>query len=623
MPLHRREIRSPHQLDSTGSRWAEAFTRGREDWLDDVFDGTATLHVPATPHRLRTMGTGHWTVDLGLSTPQPANKRRRDNKKEVLDVGISRLSKTVNHSMEGIISQLSRYQGSFTKLPKGCSKSLHREMYKNVQEEMLRDRTALLDDADISLSKARKLIDGDGIKRKAASERNASQDDEDDESGGTPKKRIMWMPTKMSQLEKVTVNVISQHRAREMGPSSEFKAKVAQIKRERAIVPGGKLVDLVKLNTSSEALRASSPSPRATNAAKSLAQRMVGVQERRRALTVMEEERHHAQEENVKMKLKKAEQTLRIRKADAAQKVAILKQRKLCPMVAGASRLHVLGNLLRLERASRLWRLHCGFAATMIQRLVQRRILAPKRFVRFKRGYAKLKVHFNRYIIKWRLEQNVRSAKRILDFCLNLCGESMTLRAIKAYAFRMCIIQRTWRAYSRWMHSVSDSRVALLYQMEDKQLKDWKQKHAKYTRSLEVDPSGQSLGPLKDFDARNSPIMLNAGVRQQLIYGTFKEDQKNHLKNLAEDEIEFKEYMRKLRTRVAMDKARKTFGMEKDPLKCAQALNAPQRPEYPVALKPQQIKELAHRGRAQIIQEAEAAERAALEASLAENEASQ
>lgn len=586
MPNRRRET----SQDSSGLSWAEAWTKGREDWLLHVAEDRT--QKPSSAHRLRTLGTGNWGIDLKLGTRQVGAKAKHPRRAKS-DLGISSLAKNVNHNMEGILSQLARFKGDFKPAPDANAKQVHRDMFREMHEALLDERAAVLDDASVSLAAARSLLDAADLKRKGAEVDKKKAMLHDDETSAEPKTQIVWTPqTSMTELQ-------LRHRVAMCREDPQGHAiKVAKILDDRATINDQyKLYDVVKANRSPEALRVTLPQPRAKHLAEIRIRKAAHLKERRIALEAADLECRHQLQMAAQEKLDQAHRAIETRRQEYEHKRLLGRLLSWFPLAALSGRMHVAASHMRAMRGIRIVNLRLSYSARIIQRFAEHWILENWRKKRIRRGLMKLKILLRIYRKGLMQRVKKRSVRILLSFCAAVSSEHPTSRAIRSFAFKMRIIQRCWRRYAVWMHQIVDTRCDQLQSTEDAIIAEWRKKQQKALKLLKIDPTGETFGELKDFDVMDEPHPISPHIRSALALESFKLSQALHKAALAKDAVLFAEYMSELRKRVAMDKAREVFGKEKDSKTSAQALDAPHRPEFPSHLTEEAALALVHRGR--------------------------
>lgn len=528
------------------------------------------------------------SVDLNLDSAQPGHKKKHPARRSQSEIGISNLAKHVNKGMEGILSDLARYKGDFKPAKAADAKKAHRDMFKNMHEELLKQRVAQLDDANVSLQRAKDMLENP----ESVPKRGANFSDLYD----TPKEKVWlcWEP-KMNKTRKAINERLEGYREE---PWKIEKSVRGILGERQAVIEAGKKKygDIVARNAHPERLRHFNADVRQSRISQRRENMKAVFLERSAEEKAKTEARNKQLTDNYREKTMKLEIIFAQRERDNVSKKNAGRVLRWLPLITLAGRLQACKAALQRRREIRVMDTMKGWAAKRIQRLVERAVLAPRRRRRIQRGMYKLKLIVVCYLPRLRKRMYKRASGVILEYMSSIAGENPIVRAFNQYVWRMTLIQKNWRIYAAWRKHIVEARVAQLAAADEKILAKWARTRDKVNMLLDLDPHGGQLGALKDFDHINPPPTLDEATRHQMASESFKTSQELHNIAMVNDRFLFTEYLQELKKRVAMDKASEALGRPPEHCRTAQALDAPVRPEFRVKLPQEDLLALLARG---------------------------
>lgn len=461
-------------------------------------------------------------------------------------------------------------------------------MFKNMHEDLLKQRVSQLDDANISLQKAKDLLENpDLVSKKGAVHKELYE---------TPKEKVWlcWEP-KMNKTRKAIAERLHGYREEPWKIEKSVKGILGE---RQAIIEEGKKKygDIVARNANPERLRHFNADVRQSRVSQQQRERKAAFRERAAEEKAKIEARNKVVTDNYHEKAMKMEILFAEREREMASKKAVGRVVRWLPLIALAGRLKVCKAAIQRRKEIRVMDTMKGWAAKRIQRIVERSILAPRRRRRIQKGMYKLKLILVCYLPRLRKRMYKRAAGVLVEYMSSIAGENPIVRAFNKYVYRMTLIQRSWRTYAAWRKHIVETRVAQLTTIDEKILSKWAKTRDKVNMLLDADPHGGQLGSLKDFDHINPPPTLDEPTRQQMAEESFKTSQELHNVAMGNDHFLFAEYLRELKKRVAMDRASQALGRPPEQCRTAQALDAPVRPEFLVKLAHPDLMALIARG---------------------------
>jgi len=496
--------------------------------------------------------------------------------------------------MEGILSDLAQYKGDFKIAGAADAKKAHRDMFKNAHEEQLKQRVSQLDDADVSLQRAKDMLEN----RSLAAKKGALTDMADFFDVPIEKPWLCWEP-KMNKTRKAINERLDGYRDEPRKIEKSVKVIIAE---RQAIIKAGKekFGDIVARNSHSKRLKHFSPDVRQARVSQKRKDKRALFELRKAEETTKLEARNKSLNDSYQEKSMKLEIIFAQRDKENETKRSSGQILRWLPILALAGRLQACKAALQRRKDIQRMDAQKGWAAKRIQRLFERNLLAPRRRRRIQRGMYKLKLIVACYLPRLRKRMYKRAAGILCEWMSSIAGENPIVRAFNQYVYKMMRIQKTWRFYAAWKKEAVNIRLAQMAAIDEKILVKWAKTRDKVNMLLDLDPHGGQLGSLRNFDHINPPPTLDVPTRIQIATESFKTSR--HLHNLAmeQDRFLFAKYLQELKKRVAMDKAGQALGRPVAACRSAQALDAPVRPEFSPKLAHQDAIKLIERGNQQI-----------------------